>query len=43
VSKVLLDTDTYSEVIKAVNSTVTQNAITYRQKNGVLTLSAINW
>ena len=40
-SKVLLDTDIYSEVIKAVNPTVTQNAITYRQKNGVLTLSAI--
>jgi predicted nucleic acid-binding protein len=41
VSKVLLDTDIYSEVMKAVNPTVTQNAVAYRQKNGVLTLSAI--
>jgi predicted nucleic acid-binding protein len=41
VSKVLLDTDIYSEVIKAINPTVTQNALAYRQKNGVLTLSVI--
>jgi tRNA(fMet)-specific endonuclease VapC len=41
VSKVLLDTDIYSEVIKAVNPTVTHNPMTYRQTNGVLTLSAI--
>jgi tRNA(fMet)-specific endonuclease VapC len=41
VSRVLLDTDIYSEVIKAINPTVTQNAIRYRQSNGVLTLSVI--
>jgi tRNA(fMet)-specific endonuclease VapC len=41
VSRVLLDTDIYSQVIKAINPTVTQNAITYRQANGVLTLSVI--
>jgi tRNA(fMet)-specific endonuclease VapC len=41
VSRALLDTDIYSEVLKAVNPTVTQNAIAYRQANGVLTLSVI--
>jgi len=41
VSRVLLDTDIYSEVIKAINPTVTQNAIAYRQANGVLTLSVV--
>jgi tRNA(fMet)-specific endonuclease VapC len=41
VSRVLLDTDIYSEVIKAVNPTVTQNAIAYRKANGVLTLSVV--
>ncbi len=40
-SRVLLDTDIYSEVMKAINPTVTQNAIAYRQANGVLTLSVI--
>ena len=40
-SKVLLDTDIYSEVIKAVNPTVTQNAIAYRQAHGVLTVSVV--
>ena len=40
-SRVLLDTDIYSEVIKAINPTVTQNAIAYRQANGVLTLSVV--
>jgi tRNA(fMet)-specific endonuclease VapC len=41
VSRALLDTDIYSEVLKAINPTVTQNAIAYRQANGVLTLSVI--
>jgi tRNA(fMet)-specific endonuclease VapC len=41
VTRVLLDTDIYSEVIKAINPTVTQNAIAYRQANGVLILSVI--
>jgi tRNA(fMet)-specific endonuclease VapC len=41
VSRVLLDTDIYSELIKAINPTVTQNALKHRQANGVLTLSAV--
>jgi tRNA(fMet)-specific endonuclease VapC len=41
VNKALLDTDTYSEVLKAVNPTVSQNAAVYRQQHGVLSLSAI--
>jgi tRNA(fMet)-specific endonuclease VapC len=41
VNRVLLDTDIYSEGIKAINPTVTQNAINYRQANGVLTISAV--
>jgi predicted nucleic acid-binding protein len=41
VNKALLDTDTYSEVLKAINATVAQNAATYRQQHGVLSISAI--
>jgi tRNA(fMet)-specific endonuclease VapC len=41
VNKALLDTDIYSEVLKAINPTVAQNAATYRQAHGVLTLSII--
>jgi tRNA(fMet)-specific endonuclease VapC len=41
VSRILLDTDIYSEVIKAINPTVTRNAVAYRQANGILTLSAV--
>jgi predicted nucleic acid-binding protein len=41
VNKALLDTDIYSEVLKAVNPTVAQNAATYRQLHGVLTVSVI--
>jgi len=41
VNKALLDTDIYSEVLKAINPTVAQNAATYRQAHGVLTLSVI--
>ena len=37
----MLDTDIYSEVLKAINPTVAQNAATYRQTHGVLTLSVI--
>jgi len=37
----LLDTDIYSEVFKASDTTVAQNAATYRQTHGVLTLSVI--
>ena len=40
-NKALLDTDIYSEVLKAINPTVAQNAATYRQMHGVLTLSVI--
>lgn len=40
-SKALLDTDIYSEVIKAVDPIVTRNAIAYRQTEGVLTVSVI--
>jgi tRNA(fMet)-specific endonuclease VapC len=41
VNKALLDTDIYSEILKAVNPTVAQNAATYRQTHGILTLSVI--
>ena len=40
-NKALLDTDTYSEVLKAINPTVAQNATLYRQQHGVFSLSAI--
>ena len=40
-NKALLDTDIYSEVLRAVNATVTANARTYRQAYGRLTLSVI--
>ncbi len=40
-NKALLDTDTYSEILKAVNPTIAQNAATYRQAHGVLSVSAI--
>jgi len=40
-NKALLDTDMYSEVLRAVNSTVTANARTYRQAYGRLALSVI--
>jgi tRNA(fMet)-specific endonuclease VapC len=41
VNKAMLDTDMYSEVLKAINATIAQNAATYRQTHGVLTLSVI--
>jgi tRNA(fMet)-specific endonuclease VapC len=40
-NKALLDTDIYSEILKAANPTVTANATTYRQVRGFLTFSAV--
>ncbi len=40
-NKTLLDTDIYSEILRAVNPTVVGNARSYRQTHGVLTLSVI--
>ena len=40
-NKALLDTDIYSEVLKAINQTVVQNATTYRQAFGKFTLSVV--
>jgi tRNA(fMet)-specific endonuclease VapC len=40
-NKALLDTDTYSEILKAVDPNVTRNATAYRQAQGVLTVSAV--
>lgn len=40
-NKALLDTDIYSEVLKAVNPTIALNAAAYRKAEGVLTVSAI--
>ncbi len=40
-NKALLDTDIYSEVLKAKNPTVAQNAAAYRQQHGVYTVSVI--
>jgi predicted nucleic acid-binding protein len=40
-NKALLDTDIYSEVLRAVNATVIGHATTHRQANGRLTLSVI--
>jgi tRNA(fMet)-specific endonuclease VapC len=39
--KALLDTDISSEILKAVDQTVTRNAIAYRQFHGILTVSAV--
>lgn len=41
-NKALLDTDTYSEVLKAVNPTVARNAAPYRLQHGVYSLSVIS-
>jgi len=40
-SRTLLDTDIYSEILRAVNTTVIGHASTYRQAHGRLTLSVI--
>jgi len=42
VNKALLDTDTYSEVLKAVNPTVARNAGAYRQQHGMHSVSVIS-
>ena len=41
-NKALLDTDTYSEVLKAVNPTVARNAASYRLQHGVYSVSVIS-
>jgi tRNA(fMet)-specific endonuclease VapC len=41
VNEALLDTDIYSEVLKAIDPTVAQNATQYRQQHGIYTLSVI--
>ncbi len=40
-NKALLDTDIYSEILKAIDQNVTRNATTYRQIHGRLTYSVI--
>jgi tRNA(fMet)-specific endonuclease VapC len=40
-NKTLLDTDIYSEILRAINLTVVANAQSYRQTHGILTLSVI--
>jgi predicted nucleic acid-binding protein len=40
-NKAVLDTDIFSEVLRAVNATVITNATTYRQTHGRLALSVI--
>ncbi len=40
-NKSLLDTDIYSEVLKAFDQTVVNNAIVYRQTQGILTISVV--
>jgi predicted nucleic acid-binding protein len=40
-SKAILDTDIYSEVLKAVDPVVARNAIAYRQSDGFLTISTV--
>jgi tRNA(fMet)-specific endonuclease VapC len=41
VNKALLDTDIYSEVLKAVDRNVARNAAAYRQAHAFLTISVI--
>lgn len=41
-NRALLDTDTYSEVLKAANPTVARNGASYRQHHGVFSVSAIS-
>jgi predicted nucleic acid-binding protein len=40
-NKAFIDTDIFSEVLRAVNATVISSATTYRQAHGRLTLSVI--
>lgn len=41
-NEALLDTDIYSEVLKAIDPNVTRNAVAYRQARGVLTISVVS-
>ncbi|MGP0066287.1 MAG: PIN domain-containing protein [Isosphaeraceae bacterium] len=41
VNKALLDTDIYSEVLKAIDQNVHRNAVAYRQVHGILTISVV--
>ncbi len=41
VDKALLDTDIYSETLKAIDRNVIRNATAYRQDHGLLTISVI--
>ncbi len=40
-NKALLDTDTYSEILKGKNPVIARNAAAYRQQQGTLSVSAI--
>ncbi len=40
-NKALLDTDIYSDILKAINQTVTRNATAYRLAMGRLSLSVV--
>lgn len=40
-NKSLLDTDIYSEVLKAVDTNVNQNAVIYRKQHGFYTVSVV--
>jgi tRNA(fMet)-specific endonuclease VapC len=40
-SKALLDTEIYSEILKAIDQTVTRNATAYRLAEGRLTFSVV--
>ncbi len=40
-NKALLDSDIYSEVLKAIDPTVARHATAYRQAHGILTISVI--
>jgi hypothetical protein len=40
-NKALLDTDIYSEILKAIDQTVTRNATAYWQVHGRLSFSAV--
>ncbi len=40
-NKSLLDTDIYSEVLKAVDTNLNQNAVIYRKQHGFYTVSVV--
>jgi tRNA(fMet)-specific endonuclease VapC len=41
VNKALLDSDIYSEILKAIDQNVQRNAVAYRQTHGILTISVV--